>query len=240
MKSLLIIIAILVCANTHARTLHYGNSSVELTDTKKTSPALHIQINNEKWYGALFDASTAPTSALHIAYGGNEYWVGPWCAWRGYMPAGTGKCVDIPTELFNRFLTLDEANKYIIPTDITQWELISDCNTFICQGSDVDFRNNPKECACVTGTLQPGTYLFFERYSGGSAPYINAQIAIFNHAVGYVSMHASSVFSSLIDTEHETFVSYTLETAKYNSNTRHANVTNLPTADFTLSVYKLK
>lgn len=241
-KHFFIAITIFTSVAVHARTLHYGDASVPLTDTQKTFPALHIQMENDEIaYGAMYDVNTipAPQNSVRIAYDDTDYWIVPWCAWRQYMPTGTQECADIPPELFNRFLTLEEANKYIIPTDIQQWELISNCTSQPCKESGIDHRNNPEKCACIMGTLQPGTYLFVEHYNTGGV-FCNAQIAIFDHPVGYASMHAYGIFENLIDTEHETFVSYTLKTPYYTNNIQHTNITNLPLSGLAIAVYKLR
>ena len=45
MKFVLAMALTVLCMNVHARTLHYDEYSVELTDTQKTFPALHILID---------------------------------------------------------------------------------------------------------------------------------------------------------------------------------------------------
>lgn len=190
----------------------------------------------------MLDASNAPADTIHISYDNTEYWVAPWCAWRGYMPAGTSKCVDIPADALNRFLSMNEVEQYIIPTDISQWELISSCEQQYCIiNGDTDLYRNSPDCACAMGTLQPGTYLFYEYYDNERDMITpKAQIAIFDHAVGYMSVHAAGVFENVIDTTHATFQSYTMRTPEYTVTHEAANISHLPTNIRSLYVYKLK
>ena len=83
----------IACAS-NARTLHYGDYSVDLTNTKKTTPALNIKISDsETIYGALF-AGTAPANTLRVDYNNTNYWLGPWCPAGTYLASGTTECRD--------------------------------------------------------------------------------------------------------------------------------------------------
>ena len=244
MRKFFIALMCLFVFDVSARTLHYGEKSVELTNTQYTTPALHILIGGtEHIYGALYNHTVAPTNTVRVLYQGKTYWLGPWCAWRRYLSAIGPECIDIPEDALNRFLTLAEVNKYIVPTDISQWELISVCNEMLglekCN-KDIEVAKNMPECGCAAGTLQPGAYLFREYYyQSGNGPWPKSQIVIFDHPVGYRSQHSRGVFESLIDTEHETFESYTLATPYYTSVQESTNVANMPSVH-NIYVYRLK
>lgn len=68
------IIGLLLCSiifTANARVLHVGNNTIKLSQTKTTSPALHIRVGGEVWYGAMHPASSQDT--LHILYKNTEY-----------------------------------------------------------------------------------------------------------------------------------------------------------------------
>ena len=62
-------IFIAFCA--HARTLHVGDSTIKLSQTKTTTPALHIKVDGEIWYGNM--CTNFNTNSLHIKYNGTVY-----------------------------------------------------------------------------------------------------------------------------------------------------------------------
>ena len=41
----------ILCVSAHARTLHVGDNTIKLSQTKTTTPALHVRIGDELWYG---------------------------------------------------------------------------------------------------------------------------------------------------------------------------------------------
>lgn len=62
-------IFIAFCA--HARTLHVGDNTIKLSSVKTTTPALHIKVDNEIWYGNM--CTNFNTNSLHIKYNGTVY-----------------------------------------------------------------------------------------------------------------------------------------------------------------------
>lgn len=64
-----VFIFIAFCA--HARTLHVGDSTIKLSQTKTTTPALHIKVDGEIWYGNM--CTNFNTNSLHIKYNGTVY-----------------------------------------------------------------------------------------------------------------------------------------------------------------------
>lgn len=62
-----------------ARVLHVGENTIKLSQTKTTSPALHIKVDGELWYGKM-DRCSLPMNQntdkeLRIKYNDKDYWV---------------------------------------------------------------------------------------------------------------------------------------------------------------------
>ncbi|MFQ6730091.1 MAG: hypothetical protein ACLRFK_03535 [Alphaproteobacteria bacterium] len=62
-------VCIVFCAN--ARTLHVGDNTIKLSQTKTTDPALHVRIGDELWYGGMLPIFIQNT--LHIRYNSINY-----------------------------------------------------------------------------------------------------------------------------------------------------------------------
>jgi len=148
--------------------------------------------------------------------------------------------------MLNRLLTLDEVNAYIPPTDISQWRMISCCSTQApggVMGSWSSSIVNDINAACANGSIGPGTYLFVQRYSynqyvpagsidplSGQPGQSNSYIAVFDHTVGYHSVHGGGIFNNLVDTAHAAFQTYTLAIPianGWNVTTNRTNVANI-------------
>jgi len=156
----------------------------------------------------------------------------------------------------NTLMTGTEVAKYIPPTDISQWGLVSMGDTFIPVASifSPDSVNRP-DAACASGTIGPGTYMFLARYPkenvvdsiSGDEGLSNAFIAVFDHPVSYRSIHGIDIFQHFIDTNHAQYENWTLTTGGSVGgwNTVNENNTNISNIDATgffiqLSVFELK
>jgi hypothetical protein len=155
----------------------------------------------------------------------------------------------------NKVLTLGEVNDLVPQTAIAQWRKISCCGTHGGSGSNWSTVNTSSGCA--TGTIGPGTYLFIEKYhpvsiceekddsTGAGKGCTSAHIAVFDRKVGYKSMHGSGLFHNFVDTNNETFKSWTLSfptTSNFAENTNQVNVSGLAAGlNFTINlcVYEL-
>ena len=236
-----------ICASVpaNARTLHYGDTSIELTGTKHTSPALHIQFGDgEMAYGALY-TSSAPNNAIHIAYADKEYWLGPWCERGTYLPRGATRCAecnmehygigaDLPTDARNKILTLAQVDNYLPETELSEWELIDECNIQICFNADA--HNDPK-CGCATGSLTPGTYLVVHIYRTISN--LHTEMYVFDHTVGYKIQHSAAFYGALIDTENPTFQSWTQKSPAYQGGPLiQSNVSGIEDLEPSIYIYK--
>lgn len=260
--------AIFISSVAVAKTLHYGDNSIELTDSQRTYPALHIQIDPDTTvYSAMYD-TIAPKNTLRISYNDTQYWLGPWCEPGSYLPPDKTECTSCgigyyctggmarsacdggiiscrtpnnatnltaPDVVLNHFLTLDEVIESDIPqTDMTQWTLLSQCNNIICY--NVPDRLYNTDCGCDVGTLEPGTYLFLTNYSKTSK---NAEIAVFDHPVGYMIQHSTGVYAVLIDTNNPTYIAYTLQSLAYTSSVNNTNIIGVEEPGGGLYIYKL-
>jgi hypothetical protein len=149
----------------------------------------------------------------------------------------------------NKALTLGEVNDLVPQTAIAQWRKISCCG--ITGGGTWDDVNLPGY-GCITGTIGPGTYLFTERYhnsctgqtdsTGAGIGCTSAHIAVFDRKVGYKSMHGDDIFYNFVDTNNETFVSWTLRfpVVHWAENTNQVNVSGLADGlEVGLCVYEL-
>ncbi|MDE6477971.1 MAG: hypothetical protein K2L94_01850 [Alphaproteobacteria bacterium] len=161
----------------------------------------------------------------------------------------------------NKFLTLDDVNRFIPTTDISDWRKISCCVKHFPEASpsNPDTLNNV-QYACATNTIGPGTYLFLTHYNNAKwvdrtdcitqdpGSMSNAVIAVFDHPVSYASIHGYSIFQHFIDIDHPTYTKWTYSTAPTNgswstANANETNVTNLASildVVLTLCVYELK
>ena len=226
-------------AGAHARTLHYGDSAVELTSEKVTSPALHVQFDTgEMAYGALYDVAEreAPANTLHVAYDGNEYWLGPRCI--PWLPHLGMQCVNY----VNRILSLDEVNEILPVTDLGEYEELPELyNWQGCSNTD-----NVR-----TGTLYPGTYLFIlvidnngcpgkTNPTNGKGGIINAYTVIFDHAVSVESLAKCGAFSFSIDTSGPEYKTETFRIPYVCDNQQWTNVTGLGSVSAGIHIYMLK
>ena len=74
----LIFIGLFACVAAHARVLHVGDDTVQLYETKNTTPALNVKIDDEMWYGNLTQCrrtiNAASDKYLHIKQGDIDYY----------------------------------------------------------------------------------------------------------------------------------------------------------------------
>ncbi len=298
MKNWLLLTIVLYATNANALSLHIGDASVPLSDTKNTSPALAVNVRDKTYYGALF-ADAPASKTLRIEFKGTDYWLGEFCAPGTYAPSGTNTCIACGVGHYctgghhresctygaigcpgtqnaldgalpdgapiNNLMTLAQVNEFIPVTNADQWQKISCCNApqwAEAKPSNPSALNNA-QYACATGTIGPGTYLFFTHYKSGSLGTVidsingetysmsNAVIAVFDHPVSYASIHGISIFQHFIDTEHPTYTEWDFSTAPVTGwntvNTNETNISNIINIKNSASskwsnlcVYKLK
>lgn len=159
----------------------------------------------------------------------------------------------------NTFMNLDDVKKYIPATDISQWRMVSCCREQSPGGVFADWHNpetlNDARAACANGTLGPGTYLFTTQYSysdgrdtpidsiAGGVGNASAFIAVFDHSVGYRSIHGNSLFQHFVDTNNAAYQSWTISTAPTDGNwfvnKNETNVSNIPDSPLYSSPYMM-
>ncbi|MBD5400585.1 hypothetical protein HDR61_02470 [bacterium] len=138
----------------------------------------------------------------------------------------------------NKFMNIDEVNEFMPATDFSEWKEISCCGNKVDDGTGGSANISR---ACAHGTIGPGTYLFVARYSlttltepdsisGINGTNANAFIAVFDHPVGYASIHWNNVLQHFVDTEHAQYEAYTMSTTPlyaWQVNKNETNVSNL-------------
>ena len=79
MRRFLIVLLMMVVGMAHARILHVGNDTIQLSQTKATTPALHVRVGDEVWYGNMtrcqLPMNENTDKELKIKYNDKEYWV---------------------------------------------------------------------------------------------------------------------------------------------------------------------
>ena len=71
MRRILIVLLMLTAGVAHARILHVGDNTIKLSQTKTTTPALHVRVGDEVWYGMM--VPTFVKNTLHVRYNNVEY-----------------------------------------------------------------------------------------------------------------------------------------------------------------------
>lgn len=170
---------------------------------------------------------------------------------------GTNAASDVasPT-LVNRLLTADEINTNVPSTNLSQWRQIS-----CCAGTDNDYYNTLQQDwsavnsvrGCAGGVLNPGTYLFTVRTgsfcSSATDPFdgyancaYSANLAVFDHAVSYKTIHAANVFYHFLDIDGTEFTDWDIHVpgGHFCDVDIRANVDGLANVPRSMCVYELK
>lgn len=71
MRRILIVLLMMVVGVAHARILHVGDNTIKLSQTKTTTPALHVRVGDEVWYGMMYPFKSVNT--LHVNYNNVNY-----------------------------------------------------------------------------------------------------------------------------------------------------------------------
>ena len=61
----------MVAGVAHARILHVGDNTIKLSQTKTTTPALHVRVGDEVWYGAM--CTNNQKNTLHVKFNNIVY-----------------------------------------------------------------------------------------------------------------------------------------------------------------------
>ena len=113
-------IFIAFCA--HARTLHVGDSTIKLSQTKTTTPALHIKVDGEIWYGNM--CTNFNTNSLHIKYNGTVYDViEPFTDTTNYTYDENGRLIAANCNIYLESTGTQYIDTLHVPTLVTRSEL---------------------------------------------------------------------------------------------------------------------
>ena len=79
MRRILIILLMMVMGVAHARILHVGDNTIKLSQTKNTTPALHVRVGDEVWYGNMtrcpMPMNENTDKKLRVRYNDTDYYV---------------------------------------------------------------------------------------------------------------------------------------------------------------------
>ena len=79
MRRILIVLLMMVAGVVHARILHVGDNTIKLSQTKTTTPALHVRVGDEVWYGNMtrcpMPMNENTDKKLRVRYNDTDYYV---------------------------------------------------------------------------------------------------------------------------------------------------------------------
>ena len=79
MRRFLFVLLMMVVGVAHARILHVGNDTIQLSQTKATTPALHVRVGDEVWYGNMthcpMPMNENTDKKLRVKYNDADYYV---------------------------------------------------------------------------------------------------------------------------------------------------------------------
>ena len=79
MRRILIVLLMMVAGVAHARILHVGDNTIKLSQTKTTTPALHVRVGDEVWYGNMtrcpMPMNENTDKKLRVRYNDTDYYV---------------------------------------------------------------------------------------------------------------------------------------------------------------------
>ena len=180
MQRILIVLLMMVAGVAHARILHVGDNTIKLSQTKTTTPALHVRVGGDVWYGAM--VPTFVKNTLHVRYKDTEYSVlqcAPFTDTTNYTYDESGRLIGA------------NENLYLESTG-TQW---IDTGLFATQDTSVKFmihvyhtpgyislvfgarrRFNDIQSFDISAGYNTGLYWFFNyggTFNPESTPYLN-------------------------------------------------------------------
>ena len=71
MRRILIVLLMMAVGVAHARILHVGENTIKLSQTKTTTPALHVRVGDEVWYGVM--CTNNQKNTLHVKFNNIVY-----------------------------------------------------------------------------------------------------------------------------------------------------------------------
>ena len=128
MRLITLFLLLFVGLGANARMLHVGDNTIKLSQTKTTSPALHIKVDDELWYGKMggcqLPMNEDTDKELKIKYNDTEYWVSDV---EDYVIV-EGKLIAANCNIYLESTGTQWIDTYTIPKDYTTSELIFKCD----------------------------------------------------------------------------------------------------------------
>lgn len=116
MRFIIFLLLLFISPSADARILHVGSNTIKLSQTKTTSPALHIKVDNEIWYGTMLP--TFIQNTLHIRHNTVDYSV-PGC----YVFDENKRLIDANENIYLKGTGTQWIDTNHIPTLVTRTEM---------------------------------------------------------------------------------------------------------------------
>ena len=121
----IIFITLFICTAAHARVLHVGDDTMQLYETKNTTPALNVKIGDEMWYGNLTRCRRTinPNSDkyLRIQQADTDYYASELAADYDIVD---GKLLGVNCDIYLESTGTQYIDTGYIPTETTRSEII--------------------------------------------------------------------------------------------------------------------
>ena len=142
----LLLCGIILTAN--ARVLHVGENVIKLSQTKTTSPALHIKVDDELWYGNMYNIFALDT--LHVRYNNVNYSVlncEPFTDTTNYTYDENGRLIGANENIYLKGTGTQYIDTLYLPTLITrsEMEIKFSENEYKTSGGECFFGSNDKK-----------------------------------------------------------------------------------------------
>ena len=122
MRILLFVLSLFATGFAHARALHVDNNIIQLSQTKITTPALHVRVGDELWYGAM--CTNFNYNSLHIKYNDTIYDViEPFTDTTNYTYDESGQLIDANETVYLKSTGTQLIDTEHIPTLVTRSEM---------------------------------------------------------------------------------------------------------------------
>ena len=165
----------------NARILHVGDNTIKLSQTKTTTPALHVRVGDEVWYGMM--VPTFVKNTLHVRYNNVEYSVlqcAPFTDTTNYTYDESGRLIGADKNIYlesagtqwidtGLFATQDTSVKFMIHVYHTP-------NFYISLVFGARRRFNDIQSFDISAGYNKGKHWFFNyggTYNPESTPYLN-------------------------------------------------------------------
>ena len=170
MRRILIVLLMMVAGVAHARILHVGDNTIKLSQTKTTTPALHVRVGDEVWYGMMVPIFVKNT--LHVRYNNVEYSVlqcAPFTDTTNYTYDESGRLIGVNENVYLESTGTQWIQTNYWPTAGTSAQvevIVTKTSVSQCYGGVAG--------SYATGTFMRTSHMYFApltNASGGAATY---------------------------------------------------------------------